>query len=544
MRQAVAEILDESTTFGEGEEEEGDPRSRKPDAGLDTATGLGYERSTSGTKHPGKVEGQTKRGGDEGSEERRVRARVSEPPTRSGPPAEAERPPRAARSSGGKDRHSKVNTAKGPRDRRVRLSVPTAVQFYDVQDRLGYDQPSKAVEWLIKHAKAAIDELAQLPPVRQGELSSEQPQQQQQPQQQPLQQQTSSASTFSAGLSGVLPTPSLIDSSGTAYGNYESHGQPPMVSASPFVHGAVEGMEPLGSGGPQAYGQGPIDPNFAREGEVIFRSASDVAGGSSGRVESRAKARERARERAKEKQYTGRDLDRETDIPGRGYTASSSAGHLAAGQYANFPSQVSSALQHPFQAPFPAPGNNQPGLRQPPYSYFPEAFSSPSFGGYPPPSYAQPEPSPSSFMSMPQSQDSVSQYLVENPPSAMGGRYPTGNTNSNFPGFSPTPPGSSSRVSQFSSLLSDPGYSSFPSQAGYLPSPYSSQPRPPSFSGQAPGTRLPRGTAYPPPSSHLVRPGHDRPVQSTPHSLDPNFYTPQIPSRLQGFEELEEEFKP
>nr|AAO43102.1 mutant cincinnata [Antirrhinum majus] len=67
------------------------------------------------------------------------------------------------RSTGRKDRHSKVCTAKGPRDRRVRLAAHTAIQFYDVQDRLGYDRPSKAVDWLIKKAKSAIDELAQLP---------------------------------------------------------------------------------------------------------------------------------------------------------------------------------------------------------------------------------------------------------------------------------------------------------------------------------------------------------------------------------------------
>lgn len=67
------------------------------------------------------------------------------------------------RSTGRKDRHSKVCTAKGPRDRRVRLSAHTAIQFYDVQDRLGYDRPSKAVDWLIKKAKSAIDELEQLP---------------------------------------------------------------------------------------------------------------------------------------------------------------------------------------------------------------------------------------------------------------------------------------------------------------------------------------------------------------------------------------------
>ncbi|KAK4779072.1 hypothetical protein SAY86_006600 [Trapa natans] len=67
------------------------------------------------------------------------------------------------RSTGQKDRHSKVCTSKGPRDRRVRLSAHTAIQFYDVQDRLGYDRPSKAVDWLIKKAKASIDELAELP---------------------------------------------------------------------------------------------------------------------------------------------------------------------------------------------------------------------------------------------------------------------------------------------------------------------------------------------------------------------------------------------
>lgn len=68
------------------------------------------------------------------------------------------------RATGRKDRHSKVYTAKGPRDRRVRLSAHTAIQFYDVQDRLGYDRPSKAVDWLIKKAKSAIDKLDQLPP--------------------------------------------------------------------------------------------------------------------------------------------------------------------------------------------------------------------------------------------------------------------------------------------------------------------------------------------------------------------------------------------
>lgn len=69
---------------------------------------------------------------------------------------------RASKASGGKDRHSKVMTSKGLRDRRVRLSVTTAIQFYDLQDRLGYDQPSKAVEWLIKAASDSISELPSL----------------------------------------------------------------------------------------------------------------------------------------------------------------------------------------------------------------------------------------------------------------------------------------------------------------------------------------------------------------------------------------------
>lgn len=68
------------------------------------------------------------------------------------------------RSTAKKDRHSKILTSKGPKDRRVRLSAHTAIQFYDVQDRLGYDRPSKAVDWLINKAKSAIDKLNQLPP--------------------------------------------------------------------------------------------------------------------------------------------------------------------------------------------------------------------------------------------------------------------------------------------------------------------------------------------------------------------------------------------
>ncbi|GLJ53912.1 hypothetical protein SUGI_1151730 [Cryptomeria japonica] len=81
---------------------------------------------------------------------------------------------RVSRSSGGKDRHSKVLTAKGLRDRRVRLSVSTAIQFYDLQDRLALDQPSKAVEWLLKAAAPAINDLPQLVGTFPNDLNTEQ----------------------------------------------------------------------------------------------------------------------------------------------------------------------------------------------------------------------------------------------------------------------------------------------------------------------------------------------------------------------------------
>ncbi|XP_061366510.1 transcription factor TCP13 [Gastrolobium bilobum] len=70
---------------------------------------------------------------------------------------------RVSRAFGGKDRHSKVCTIRGLRDRRVRLSVPTAIHLYDLQDRLGLNQPSKVVDWLLNAAKHEIDELPPLP---------------------------------------------------------------------------------------------------------------------------------------------------------------------------------------------------------------------------------------------------------------------------------------------------------------------------------------------------------------------------------------------
>ncbi|XP_051115416.1 transcription factor TCP5-like [Andrographis paniculata] len=70
---------------------------------------------------------------------------------------------RVSRSFGGKDRHSKVCTVRGLRDRRIRLSVPTAIQLYDLQDKLGVNQPSKVVDWLLDATKNDIDKLPPLP---------------------------------------------------------------------------------------------------------------------------------------------------------------------------------------------------------------------------------------------------------------------------------------------------------------------------------------------------------------------------------------------
>ncbi|XP_008791353.3 transcription factor TCP13-like [Phoenix dactylifera] len=73
---------------------------------------------------------------------------------------------RVSRTFGGKDRHSKVRTIRGLRDRRVRLSVPTAIQLYELQDKLGLNQPSKVVDWLLNASQHEINKLPplQMPP--------------------------------------------------------------------------------------------------------------------------------------------------------------------------------------------------------------------------------------------------------------------------------------------------------------------------------------------------------------------------------------------
>ncbi|GKV25100.1 hypothetical protein SLEP1_g34593 [Rubroshorea leprosula] len=58
-----------------------------------------------------------------------------------------------------RDRHSKINTAQGPRDRRMRLSLEVAKAFFGLQDMLGFDKASKTVEWLLLQAKPEIEKL-------------------------------------------------------------------------------------------------------------------------------------------------------------------------------------------------------------------------------------------------------------------------------------------------------------------------------------------------------------------------------------------------
>ncbi|KAL1556620.1 transcription factor TCP12-like [Salvia divinorum] len=68
--------------------------------------------------------------------------------------------PQRRRRAGKKDRHSKICTAQGIRDRRMRLSLQVARKFFDLQDMLGYDKASKTIEWLFTQSNKAIKELA------------------------------------------------------------------------------------------------------------------------------------------------------------------------------------------------------------------------------------------------------------------------------------------------------------------------------------------------------------------------------------------------
>lgn len=71
-----------------------------------------------------------------------------------------------------KDRHSKIYTSQGPRDRRVRLSIGVARRFFDLQEILGFDKPSKTLDWLLTNSKNAISDLMQTKDTENGAVSS------------------------------------------------------------------------------------------------------------------------------------------------------------------------------------------------------------------------------------------------------------------------------------------------------------------------------------------------------------------------------------
>ncbi|KAL4581888.1 hypothetical protein LXL04_006422 [Taraxacum kok-saghyz] len=55
--------------------------------------------------------------------------------------------------------HSKIYTARGLRDRRVRLSIDISRKFFCLQDLLGFDKASKTLDWLFGKCKTSIQEL-------------------------------------------------------------------------------------------------------------------------------------------------------------------------------------------------------------------------------------------------------------------------------------------------------------------------------------------------------------------------------------------------
>nr|XP_043626806.1 transcription factor TCP12-like [Erigeron canadensis] len=83
---------------------------------------------------------------------------TNDPPTS---PASKTKRVRKKRSAGKKDRHSKIHTAQGLRDRRMRLSLHIARKFFGLQDMLGFDKASKTIEWLFCKSKKAIEEVTE-----------------------------------------------------------------------------------------------------------------------------------------------------------------------------------------------------------------------------------------------------------------------------------------------------------------------------------------------------------------------------------------------
>ncbi|MCD7452554.1 hypothetical protein HAX54_017383 [Datura stramonium] len=98
--------------------------------------------------------------GDQSSNPAISRKNPAEPATSSPSSKKRKLNAKPRRRTGKKDRHSKICTAQGIRDRRMRLSLQIARKFFDLQDMLGFDKASKTIEWLFSKSKNAIKELS------------------------------------------------------------------------------------------------------------------------------------------------------------------------------------------------------------------------------------------------------------------------------------------------------------------------------------------------------------------------------------------------
>ncbi|XP_076892019.1 transcription factor DICHOTOMA-like [Bidens hawaiensis] len=155
-----------------------------------------------------------------------------------------------------KDGHSKIYTAQGPRDRRVRLSIDIARKFFVLQDLLGFDKASKTLDWLFTKSKKAIKELIE-------------------------ETKQSSSSTVSTNQCEMAFLETIKGGSGS--GSDEDKGQ--KNSALKFLDGEKKKMT-------QKCKSGTFHANLARD-------------------QSRAEARARARERTKQKLRI-KELDNES----------------------------------------------------------------------------------------------------------------------------------------------------------------------------------------------------------------------------------------
>lgn len=175
------------------------------------------------------------------------------------------------RSTGRKDRHSKVCTAKGPRDRRVRLAAHTAIQFYDVQDRLGYDRPSKAVDWLIKKAKPAIDELAELPAWKPDTGSAANPNFDQEDAQKQHQETTGDVNLLDNVAGPSSKRTMIMQESENEAGNQSSFLPPSLDSDA--IADTIKSFFPMGTSG-EANSSSMQFQSFAQQSDLLSRTGS------------------------------------------------------------------------------------------------------------------------------------------------------------------------------------------------------------------------------------------------------------------------------